>query len=257
MSDGLLSIVRIADSVVSSCFTHALVTEKEEIMGVLLGDVFTCADGTLGAKIWDCFPLERSVQQRDRVEIAAESLIEASTEAERLSSLTGQRTRVVGWYHSHPHITPFPSTVDLNSQKMYQQMEQGWVGLIVSAFHSDPNGRNDCSVHCFQTGPGNSHIQVPIEIHTQNELGIPIEHTLPCSYDRLFNMLQKEFNMAVATVDTETNHDSAALQAALGLSRAQLFMMRRLVVEPVAKYMEFFSVPQLEAILAFLESRAN
>jgi proteasome lid subunit RPN8/RPN11 len=33
----------------------------------------------------------------------------AMTEAEKLSTITGIQTDVVGWYHSHPNITVFPS----------------------------------------------------------------------------------------------------------------------------------------------------
>lgn len=36
--------------------------------------------------------------------------------AEHISSITGMPTRVVGWYHSHPHITVLPSHVDVNTQ---------------------------------------------------------------------------------------------------------------------------------------------
>ena len=35
----------------------------------------------------------------------------ASTEAEKLAELTGHPMRVAGWYHSHPHITVWPSHV--------------------------------------------------------------------------------------------------------------------------------------------------
>ena len=40
----------------------------------------------------------------------------SSAHAERLSRETGVPTRIVGWYHSHPHITVLPSHVDLQTQ---------------------------------------------------------------------------------------------------------------------------------------------
>ncbi|PNJ09625.1 BRCC3 isoform 10, partial [Pongo abelii] len=55
--------------------------------------------------------LRRSDKRKDRVEISPEQLSAASTEAERLAELTGRPMRVVGWYHSHPHITVWPSHV--------------------------------------------------------------------------------------------------------------------------------------------------
>lgn len=36
--------------------------------------------------------------------------------AESLTISTGLFTRVVGWYHSHPHITVLPSHVDVSTQ---------------------------------------------------------------------------------------------------------------------------------------------
>ncbi|GLC46895.1 hypothetical protein PLESTM_001942100 [Pleodorina starrii] len=60
-----------------------------------------------------------------------------SAHAERLSRETGERVRVVGWYHSHPHITVLPSHVDVRTQAMYQLLDPGFVGLIVSTFNRD------------------------------------------------------------------------------------------------------------------------
>ena len=54
-----------------------------------------------------------------------------------MSTATGRQTRVVGWYHSHPHITVLPSHVDINTQKDYQMMDGNFVGLIFSVFNKD------------------------------------------------------------------------------------------------------------------------
>ncbi|NXE54762.1 BRCC3 deubiquitinase, partial [Casuarius casuarius] len=82
--------------------------------------------------------LRRSDKRKDRVEISPEQLSAASTEAE-LAEMTGRPMRVVGWYHSHPHITVWPSHVDVRTQAMYQMMDQGFVGLIFSCFIEDKN----------------------------------------------------------------------------------------------------------------------
>jgi BRCA1/BRCA2-containing complex subunit 3 len=55
--------------------------------------------------------LTRSDKRKDRVEISPEQLTAASSEAEKLSEELKKRTRVIGWYHSHPHITVLPSHV--------------------------------------------------------------------------------------------------------------------------------------------------
>ncbi|CAI5476041.1 unnamed protein product [Closterium sp. Yama58-4] len=140
-----------------TCATHALSTEAEEIMGLLLGDIHYDHSGRIpvvSAKIWGAAPQVRADRRKDRVETTPEQLAAASAEAERMSAATGMRTRVIGWYHSHPHITVHPSHVDdskhpmclfpslsvwcpsdVRTQGMYQMLDEGFVGLIFSAFN--------------------------------------------------------------------------------------------------------------------------
>ncbi|GFH12818.1 MPN domain-containing protein, partial [Haematococcus lacustris] len=84
----MLDRVDVTDEVMLACLTHAMTTEAEEVMGLLMGDI------------------------QDRVESSPEQMARCSAHAERLSRETGVRCRVVGWYHSHPHITVLPSHVD-------------------------------------------------------------------------------------------------------------------------------------------------
>lgn len=83
--------------------------------------------------------LWHSDKRKGRVEISPEQLCAALTEAGRLTELTSSTLRVVGWYHSHPHITVWPSHVDVHTQAMYKIMEQGFVGLVFSCFLQDKN----------------------------------------------------------------------------------------------------------------------
>ncbi|NXL95877.1 BRCC3 deubiquitinase, partial [Alectura lathami] len=72
--------------------------------------------------------------------------------AHRLAEMTGRPMRVVGWYHSHPHITVWPSHVDVRTQAMYQMMDQGFVGLIFSCFIEDKNTKTGRILYtCFQS----------------------------------------------------------------------------------------------------------
>ena len=43
--------------------------------------------------------------------------------------------QVLGWYHSHPHITVWPSHVDVGTQADYQLMDSNFIGVIFSCFH--------------------------------------------------------------------------------------------------------------------------
>jgi len=55
--------------------------------------------------------LRRLDKKKDRVEISSEQLLKAAAEAERLTVELNRPMRVLGWYHSHPHITVCPSHV--------------------------------------------------------------------------------------------------------------------------------------------------
>ncbi|KAB0386871.1 hypothetical protein FD755_001827 [Muntiacus reevesi] len=148
------------------CLNHALSTEKEEVMGLCIGEVDTIRI----VYIHSVIILRRSDKRKDRVEISPEQLSAASTEAERLAELTGRPMRVVGWYHSHPHITVWPSHVDVRTQVMYQMMDQGFVGLIFSCFIEDKNTKTGRVLYtCFQSiqaqrGSEYERIEIPIHI---------------------------------------------------------------------------------------------
>lgn len=50
-------------------------------------------------------------KKKDRVEISSDQLIAAREFAEKLSQKFNREVRVLGWFHSHPHITVWPSHV--------------------------------------------------------------------------------------------------------------------------------------------------
>lgn len=151
----------------SPCLAHALSNEKEEIMGLLLGHV----DQNNIAIIRRSLVLQRKVKKKDRVEISYESLALASTIAEQLSDadssegMQKQPLRILGWYHSHPHITCFPSHVDVKTQGSYQQLESAFVGLIFSVF--DKGNLEICAFQALQIDSVFERIEVPLVLeHT-------------------------------------------------------------------------------------------
>ncbi|KAL2621252.1 hypothetical protein R1flu_001457 [Riccia fluitans] len=73
----------------------------------------------------------------------------------------GRTTRVIGWYHSHPHITVQPSHVDVRTQKMYQMLDPGFVGIILSCFSEDANKVGRIQVIAFQSQDGHRRDQRP------------------------------------------------------------------------------------------------
>ncbi|KAI9552521.1 hypothetical protein GHT06_022887 [Daphnia sinensis] len=150
--------VFVKPDVYLTCLSHALSTEKEEIMGLLLGHVDERRDlsvqvgGSYGQSfIENVIILQRSVRQADRVEISPLQLSAAAQEAEKLSVELGKPIRVLGWYHSHPHITVHPSHVDVLTQSNYQAMDPDFVGLILSVFQQENNEKfANSSLICFQ-----------------------------------------------------------------------------------------------------------
>lgn len=57
------------------------------------------------------------------------------------------RVRVIGWYHSHPHITVLPSHVDVATQASYQQLDAGFIGIIFSTFNQVRAAALRCFTH--------------------------------------------------------------------------------------------------------------
>jgi len=126
---GPVEEVHVSSRVLQVCWAHALSNEKEEIMGLLVGSV----KGTT-VKFATLKTLKRTTREKDRVEIAPNQLVKGADFADSLKDENGQSLRVLGWYHSHPHITVHPSAVDLRTQASYQMLDSSFIGLIFSVF---------------------------------------------------------------------------------------------------------------------------
>ncbi|TYI77364.1 hypothetical protein E1A91_D06G137100v1 [Gossypium mustelinum] len=168
-----LTCVKMSEDVWLTCLTHALSTETEEIMGLLLGDIEYSKDGNVTALIWGASPQSRSDRRKDRVETNPEQLAAASAQADRMTASTGRTTRVIGWYHSHPHITVLPSHVDVRTQAMYQLLDSGFIGLIFSCFSEDTNKVGRIQVIAFQSSDGKqNHVTGPIALSPLNRSSV-------------------------------------------------------------------------------------
>lgn len=151
-----LDRVQLSAGVLLTCNTHALTTEAEEVMGLLLGDV-EIQDGLRVANIFAALPQIRTDRRKDRVETSPEQMANCSAIAEELTLTTGVRTRVIGWYHSHPHITVHPSHVDVRTQGIYQMLDSCFVGLIWSVFNTDHSDEShQVQITAFQSIPSTS-----------------------------------------------------------------------------------------------------
>ncbi|KAK3752479.1 hypothetical protein RRG08_032770 [Elysia crispata] len=172
-------------------------------MGLLMGEV----DEKRILHLSAVTILRRSDKQPDRVEISPEQQTDASIKAEQLANDLKRPMRVVGWYHSHPHITVWPSHVDVRTQANYQQMDDGFVGLIFSVFNEDKATKHSkIQVTCFQSRESNSsfeRVEVPLHI-------VPSYSISPACLNPLVDLpkiLLQEEDEAYANVSDEERQD--------------------------------------------------
>ena len=165
-------LINLTSDAYSSILNHALLTENEEIMGLLIGNEIKKKDSLI-INIFSTICLTRKCKEKNRVEfdeIQMSHAIEITNEIKNENKIDAN---VVGWYHSHPKITIPPSNVDLNTQKS-QQYQGTFVGLIVSCFSTDSNKINKINLIAFQTKSDKYNILTPhyIKIEFVNEIEI-------------------------------------------------------------------------------------
>nr|CDS32358.1 lys 63 specific deubiquitinase BRCC36 [Hymenolepis microstoma] len=127
--------IKLSPSVYQTIVTHALTHEKEEIIGLLLAE--ECESHI---QIYAAKPFPRIVHQPDRVEMSEADLARGIEEADKLKAILGKNITVLGWYHSHPHITVHPSAVDIGTQARYESFNRKFFGIIVSVFDKENGG---------------------------------------------------------------------------------------------------------------------
>ncbi|KAJ3192350.1 TATA-box-binding protein [Irineochytrium annulatum] len=167
----MLAQVLVSAEVFFLLSTYALSTEREETLAMLLGHFDHSDEDNVVGFVERCLFCQRRDKRKDRVEISSEQLSQAISYADK----TG--TSVVGWAHSHPHITVFPSAVDLRCQSDQQQLGVNFFGLIISCFN-DHSGSQRMQLTCFQSAPDEDGIltrmQTPVFVRPTDE-GMNIE----------------------------------------------------------------------------------
>ncbi|KAF9966738.1 BRCA1 BRCA2-containing complex, subunit 3 [Mortierella alpina] len=193
-----LSRVLVQSNVLHILLAHALSTEKEEIMGMLMGD-WIKEGATEIARVDGVSLLTRSEKRKDRVEIGPEQLTKAAMEAEELTKSTGKTTRVIGWSLLRRLLV---------TQLSQQYMDPRFIGMIVSCFNTDSELSNKIQVTCFQSRPSEGgpcqHIKLPFSVLNEN----PLESlTLPKLLEipaRIFDEQRQSFYKSIP-VSSEPN----------------------------------------------------
>ena len=199
--------VQIEADALQVCIVHSLSTEKEEVMGLLIGEISENISHIFGVIL-----LKRSDKRKDRVEISPEQLSNASTEAEQVGLLTrGKKPmRIIGWYHSHPHITVWPSHVDVRTQAMYQLMDNDFVGIIISCFSNDSSNVGKIEITCFQSAnvsldeaPRYERLEVQLEIIPCSDMSTASLKALKNSPCLLMQEETEEYRSSLAYEDQD------------------------------------------------------
>ena len=191
------------------------------------------------AKVWSLIPIRRTTKEKDRVEIDAVDLATASQKAEDAG------LRVVGWYHSHPHITVHPSHIDLATQYSYQaHCDSNFFGLIFSVFNYDNKlGQDTREVIAFRTertDAGNACQYLQIQTTPPQEKGeatkVDVTSTVSSISRILMNEEGEEYTRYSAEGELEEFSNGAVLLARLAnqaevVGSAGLEAMEELLVE--------------------------
>jgi len=176
--------VRVSPEVMRVCWSHALSNEKQEIMGLLIGNT---KDKVVYVRT--LMVGKRTTKESARVEVDDNELVEALMLASSLKDEVGAELRVVGWYHSHPHITVLPSRVDLSTQSGYQTLHNMFVGLIFSVYCTESSTKETTNrVMGFQAGKqkeDGNYEMFPIPIVTQDDLSMVNEEVFVSVFSAL------------------------------------------------------------------------
>ncbi len=120
-SMGVLHPVRLKKKVLKRIREHAQSSSGTEVAGLLLGslrhDTLLVSDVVTGE------------QKSSPTHVALEDkfLVRVATEYGR----RGKRKSIVGWYHSHPDLGCFVSSIDFATQKRFQSLFPDAVGLVI------------------------------------------------------------------------------------------------------------------------------
>jgi proteasome lid subunit RPN8/RPN11 len=250
------NLVKITVDAYSSCLNHVLLTESEEVMGLLLGQVKQ-ENNTQTIYILSTICMTRKCKEKDRVEFDEMQIAKASELADSLSKEHNTSINVVGWYHSHPKITVPPSGVDLNTQ--YSQQYQGpFIGLIISCFNNAEN--NPIKMIAFQTqGQVGDFIPgyVDIEIIKESQvMRSNISNTARTYSGVLKNLLEEEsdeFNNEIVNVDRE---DSIGRLNLLNSRQAMFVKIIQNLTDPYLKSLNC-EMENMKYYLAFIKEKNN
>ncbi|CAK68664.1 unnamed protein product (macronuclear) [Paramecium tetraurelia] len=107
---------------------HARAGIPFEVMGLLLGDIVD----DYHIRVYDVFSMPQtasSVSVESVDPIFQQKMVE-------LLNLTGRMENCIGWYHSHPSYGCWLSSVDINTQQSYEQLNKKSIAVVIDPIQS-------------------------------------------------------------------------------------------------------------------------
>ncbi|KAK1305705.1 hypothetical protein QJS10_CPA10g00410 [Acorus calamus] len=135
-----------------------------------------------------------------------------------MTQTTGRTTRVIGWYHSHPHITVLPSHVDVRTQAMYQLLDSGFIGLIFSCFNQGAQKVGRIQVIAFQSLDGKQK-QLPRSVPVSTVVNSSIIDVESSSWSSSENVVAMSGYAQTESLEKDTG-DSRSAKAMKGTGRS-------------------------------------
>eukprot|EP00842_Homolaphlyctis_polyrhiza_P006642 jgi/Hompol1/697/HPOL_002588-RA len=254
-----LSRIELSSEIHMLCSSYALSTGNEEVALVLLGtygtqgqnedeqkkdagDLLDSAADKV-AVVQSCVFVVRHDKRRDRVEISSSELSRALGEAEAAG------LRVVGWCHSHPHITVHPSHVDLATQHSLQALDPRFFGIIYAAFLSPSNTTSRLQVTAFQAARSSSsgslvEVRVPLSIRPSHNLGLLSANR----FNKLIQIPMRLYEEVAAQESPTTSSSSSSSHQASNEALQPIDTILRVnaISQKVVLLQDKFIVPLLE-----------
>lgn len=245
--------VKITVDAYSACLNHAMLTENEEVMGLLLGNVEETKDENI-INIFSTICLTRKCKAKDRVEFDEIQISKACEIADSLRREFKVDVNVVGWYHSHPKITIPPSQVDLATQ-FSQQYQGPFVGLIISCFSYDHTNTNKIKLTAFQSKKEENNtsflpIYINIEFISENEVFLDINSNTANSALTFCNILRN----LILEEEEQFKRESSKIDDDDYLNKSIILCNRNILY---SKLIQTVSTPYVTSVYSEIENLKN
>ena len=131
-----------------------------------------------------------------------------------------------------PHITVYPSHVDVRTQLRYQQFDARFFGMITSCYDPRPDKRFSLEYIAFQASPESERVDIPLVVTRRVNGSSLASETLPVS---LRTLVEEEKKLAE---DHSRTGSAAALMHTLGVYQKNMSRVVEYHLDPTIRRLE-------------------